>query len=126
MIQQGRDQMQFNMGVPASLVIDMVQSMKAGEPLRSLEVEWDLVPLASARNFGLPENWVQRYEQHHPLRRQVLAVSSVVAGSPAAEFFQSGDILLSLNGEVANTFSRRNTPPRAPRSTSPSTGTAAN
>ncbi len=102
--QQGRDLTQFNMGVPASLVIDMVDSMRAGEPLRSLEVEWDLVPLASARNFGLPENWVRRYEQHHPLRRQVLAVSSVVAGSPAAEFFQSGDILLSINGEVANTF----------------------
>ena len=102
--QQGRELTQFNMGVPANLVIDMVDSMKAAEPLRSLEVEWDLVPLASARNFGLPENWVQRYEQHHPLRRQVLAVSSIVAGSPAAEFFQSGDILLSINGEVANTF----------------------
>ena len=102
--QQGRETTQFNMGVPANLVIDMVESMKAAEPLRSLEVEWNLVPLASARNFGLSENWVQRYEQHDPLRRQVLAVSSVVAGSPAAEFFQSGDILLSLNGEVANTF----------------------
>ena len=102
--QQGREQTQFNMGVPSGLVIDMVNSMRADEPLRSLEVEWSLVPLASARNFGLPENWVQRYEQHNPLRRQVLAVSSVVADSPAAEFFQSGDILLSLNGEVANTF----------------------
>ena len=102
--QQGREQTQFNMGVPSGLVIDMVNSMRSDEPLRSLEVEWSLVPLASARNFGLPENWVQRYEQHNPLRRQVLAVSSVVADSPAAEFFQSGDILLSLNGEVANTF----------------------
>ena len=102
--QQGREQTQFNMGVPASLVIDMLDSMRAGEPLRSLEVEWSLVPVASARNFGLPENWVQRYEQHNPLRRQVLSVTSVVAGSPAAEFFQSGDILLSLNGEVANSF----------------------
>ncbi len=102
--QQGRELTQFNMGVPASLVVDMVQGMKAGVPLRSLEVEWDLVPLASARNFGLPENWVQRYERHNPLRRQVLGVSSVVAGSPAADFFQSGDILLSINGEVANTF----------------------
>ena len=102
--QQGRELTQFNMGVPSSLVIDMVDSLREDDPLRSLEVEWSLVPLASARNFGLPEDWVQRYEQHNPLRRQVLAVSSVVAGSPAAEFFQSGDILLSLNGEVANTF----------------------
>ena len=102
--QQGRELTQFNMGVPASLVADMTASMRADDPLRSLDVEWNLVPLASARNFGLPENWIQRYEQHNPLRRQVLAVSTVVAGSPAAEFLQSGDILLSLNGEVANTF----------------------
>ena len=102
--QQGRDLTQFNMGVPANLVIDMVANMKAEEPLRSLEVEWSLVPLASARNFGLPESWVQRYEQHDPLRRRILVVAATVAGSPAAEFFRSGDILLSVNGEVCNTF----------------------
>ena len=62
------------------------------------------MPLASARNFGLPENWVKRYEAHSPQRRQVLAVSSAVAGSPAAEFFRAGDILLSVNGKVWNTF----------------------
>ena len=32
------------------------------------------------------------------------AVSSAVAGSPAAEFFRSGDILLSIDGEPLNTF----------------------
>ena len=78
--------------------------MKDDQPLRSLEVEWQLMPLASARNFGLPESWVRRYEEHNPQRRQVLAVSSAVADSPAAEFFRSGDILLSVDGKAWNTF----------------------
>ncbi len=102
--QQGRDLTQLNMGIPAGLVVDMIESLKAGEPLRSLEVEWRLMPLASARNFGLPESWVRRYEEHDPQKRQVLAVSSTVAGSAAAEFFRSGDILLSVDGEAWNTF----------------------
>jgi len=102
--QQGRDLTQLNMGIPADLIAGMVDNMRADRPLRSLEVEWRLMPLASARNFGLPESWVKRYEEHNPQRRQVLAVSSAVAGSPAAEFFRSGDILLSVDGEAWNTF----------------------
>jgi S1-C subfamily serine protease len=62
------------------------------------------MPLATARNFGVPESWVERYELHHPQRRQVLTVDTVVAGSPATEFFRSGDILLSIDGAEANTF----------------------
>ncbi len=103
-VQQGRDFTQLNMGIPADLIVDMVDHMKDDQPLRSLEVEWQLMPLASARNFGLPESWVRRYEEHNPQRRQVLAVSSAVAGSPAAEFFRSGDILLSVDGKAWNTF----------------------
>ena len=102
--QSGRETRQLNMGIPAGLVVDMIERMKAGEPVRSLEVEWQVMPLTSARNFGLPESWVRRYEEHNPQRRQVLAVSSGVAGSPAAEFFKSGDILLSVDGDVWNTF----------------------
>jgi len=103
-VQQGRDSTQLNMGIPADLIVDMVDHIKDDQPLRSLEVEWQLMPLASARNFGLPESWVRRYEEHNPQRRQVLAVSSAVADSPAAEFFRSGDILLSVDGKAWNTF----------------------
>ena len=102
--QQGRDLTQINMGIPAHLIVDMVEHMRVNEPLRSLEVEWRLMPLASARNFGLPEGWVRRYEAHNPQKRQVLAVSNTVAGSPAAAFFRAGDILLSVDGEPWNTF----------------------
>ncbi len=102
--QTGRELTQVNMGIPAELIVDMVARLKDDQPLHSLDVEWRYMPLASARKFGLPEAWVESYESHNPRRRQVLAVTSAVAGSPAADFFRAGDILLSIDGEPLNTF----------------------
>ncbi len=102
--QTGRDLTQVNMGIPAELIVDMVTRLRDDLPLRSLEIEWRHMPLAAARKLDLPESWVERYESHNQQRRQVLAVASVVAGSPAADFFRTGDILLGLDGEPMNTF----------------------
>ncbi len=102
--QSGRDLTQVNMGIPAEIVTDMLQLLRAGEPVRSLEVEWRAMPLATARKLALPDEWAKRYETHNRRRREVLAVSSVVAGTPSDAFFRSGDILLSIDGMLANTF----------------------
>jgi S1-C subfamily serine protease len=102
--QSGRDLTQVNMGIHAELIVDMIDRLRNDTTLRSLEVEWRRMPLATARNFGLPETWVRRYELHNPQRRQLLTVDTIVAGSPAAEFFRPGDILLSVDGAEANTF----------------------
>jgi S1-C subfamily serine protease len=67
-------------------------------------VEWQVLPLATARKLNLPEEWVRRYEAHNADRREVLAVTSTVAGSPGEAFFRTGDILLSIDGNVVNTF----------------------
>jgi S1-C subfamily serine protease len=102
--QNGRDLTQVNMGIGADLVVDMIEHRKADEPLRSIEVEWQPMPLATARKLSLPEAWVRKYEEHSPDRRQLLSVSSTVAGTPAEAFFRSGDILLGIDGVPANTF----------------------
>jgi S1-C subfamily serine protease len=102
--QTGRDLTQVNMGIQADVVVDMLDKMRRGESLRSLEVEWSQMPLATARKVDLPDVWVQRYEAHNPEKREVLAVSTSVAGSPAADFFRAGDVLLSIDGALANTF----------------------
>jgi S1-C subfamily serine protease len=102
--QSGRDLTQVNMGIPADLVVDMIEHLRADESIRSLEVEWQPMPLATARKLNLPESWGRRYEAHNPRRREVLAVSSTVAGTPAEQVLRSGDILLSIDGATANTF----------------------
>ena len=100
--QTGRDLTQVNMGIPADVVSDMLDHMRTGEPLRSLEVEWLQTPMAAARKINLPESWAREYEDDG--RRQLLAVSSVVAGTPAESLLRSGDIVLSMNGQILNTF----------------------
>jgi S1-C subfamily serine protease len=102
--QTGRDLTQVNMGIQSDLIVDMIQHLRDAKKLRSIEVEWAQMPLATARKVNLPESWVQRYEAHNPDRREVLSVTTTVAASPAADFFRAGDILLSIDGELANTF----------------------
>ena len=102
--QSGRDLTQVNLGVPADVIIDMIDKLRAKEPLRSLEVEWSPMPLATARKVDLSEDWVKRYEAHNATKREVLTVATAVADSPAAKFFRAGDILLSIDGQLANTF----------------------
>jgi S1-C subfamily serine protease len=102
--QTGRDLTQINLGIQSDVIVDMIDKLRAGEPLRSLEVEWAQMPLATARKVNLPEDWVQRYEAHNPARREVLTVATTVADTPAAGFFRSGDILLSVDGALVNTF----------------------
>ena len=102
--QAGRDTTQMNMGIPSELVVDMVEAMREGRPLRSLEVEWNYAPLASARKLDLPDEWARRYEEHNPERRQILSVASTVAGSAAERVLRAGDLLLSVDGRLANSF----------------------
>jgi S1-C subfamily serine protease len=102
--QSGRDLTQVNLGIQADVIVDMIDKLRAKEPMRSLEVEWAQMPLATARKINLSEDWVQRYEVHNPAKREVLTVATTVADSPAADFFRSGDILLSVDGQLVNTF----------------------
>ncbi len=60
--------------------------------------------LAGARELGLPDDWVRRFEEHNPQRRQVLGIDRLVAGSPAAALLEPGDLLLAIDGKVVNRF----------------------
>lgn len=102
--ENGRELQQQNLGVPAEIVTEMVDLVRSGAPLHSLEAELQVVPLASARKFGLDEKWTSQLEAHSPTRRQVLGVGRLVAGSPAAKLLQTGDLLLSIDGQVVNRF----------------------
>jgi pro-apoptotic serine protease NMA111 len=100
----GRELQQQNLGVPAEVVTAMIDVVTSGRPLRSLEAELQPVPLSVARKLKLSEDWVRRIEAHSPGRRQALGVGRLVAGSPAAEQLQTGDLLLAIDGKVVNRF----------------------
>jgi S1-C subfamily serine protease len=100
----GNDVTQRNYGVLAELVTEMLAVVTQGIPLHSLELEMRQVPLSSARNFGLPDSWADQLSAHDPERLQLLSVTRAVAGSPAAELFQTGDLLLAIDGSPVTRF----------------------
>ncbi|HEX5209893.1 MAG TPA: PDZ domain-containing protein [Steroidobacteraceae bacterium] len=91
-------------GVPIDLVADMVDRVRSGRDLHSLDVELDPEPLASARQMGLAPEWTAKLAAHSPTERQVLTVIRSVGGSPAASLLQPGDLLLALDGKVVTEF----------------------
>jgi S1-C subfamily serine protease len=99
-----RDLEQVNRGIPADLIAEMIKVVEDGRQLFSFEAEFDLESLANARKLGLPDEWVRRFEDHNPHRRQVLAIDRLAAGSPAAALLEPGDLLLAIDGAVVNRF----------------------
>jgi S1-C subfamily serine protease len=102
--QAGREVSQESKGVPIELVREMIDLAGSGRPLYSLEAELQLLPLATARKLGLPDERVHQIEANTDGRRQVLAVARVVAGSPAAALLKTGDLLLAVDGKVVTRF----------------------
>jgi S1-C subfamily serine protease len=99
-----RELEQINRGIPSDLVSEMIGVVADGRPLYSFEAEFDVQSLAGARELGLPDEWVRRFEEHNPQRRQVLGINRLVAGSPAAAMLEPGDLLLAIDGKVVNRF----------------------
>jgi pro-apoptotic serine protease NMA111 len=99
-----RELEQINRGIPSDLVSEMISVVADGRSLYSFEAEFDVQSLAGARELGLPDEWVRRFEEHNPQRRQVLSINRLVAGSPAAELLEPGDLLLAIDGKVVNRF----------------------
>jgi S1-C subfamily serine protease len=99
-----REVEQVNRGMPADLISEMIGVVAEGRPLYSFEGEFNVQSLAGARELGLPEEWVRRFEEHNPQRRQVLGIDRLVAGSPAAALLVPGDLVLAIDGKVVNRF----------------------
>jgi S1-C subfamily serine protease len=102
--QTGGESGQFNRGISSELISEFVQTVRAGEPVHSLEAELGYTPLFAARKLGLDEEWLDRLESHNPVDRRALSVSRLVAGTPAAEKLRNGDMILAVDEQLVTTF----------------------
>jgi S1-C subfamily serine protease len=100
----GREPQQASRGVGIELIADMVERLRSGRPLHSLEVELAPQPLAQARRLGLDAQWLERLEQGGATPRQVLSVVRLTGGSPAQRLLRQGDLLLEIDGRVVSRF----------------------
>jgi len=113
--ESGREVVQVNRGMPIGIVAELVEAARTGQPLYSLEVEFEVVPIAEARKRGLDDAWVARLESLNGGHRQALGVTRVVAGSPAAGVLREGDLLLAVDGKAVNRFRDVERATRAPQ-----------
>ncbi len=96
---------QTTSGIPAYLLRDLARlALPGAAPLRTLDAEFTVLPLASARKLGLPAAWAKRFEVSDPDLRQLLSVVRITAGSPAEKMLQDGDILLAMAARPIHTF----------------------
>ncbi|HED35204.1 MAG TPA: hypothetical protein ENJ08_13490 [Gammaproteobacteria bacterium] len=96
---------QYEWAVPAAFVKDLLAQWDCCKKfeVRSLEVGLATLSIAQARKLGLSDEWTERMQEDNA-KRQVLAVSRIVAGSDASEQLQEGDLILAVDGEAVKTF----------------------
>jgi S1-C subfamily serine protease len=82
----------------------MLDIVRRGASLYSLEAEFRQIPLSVGRNYGLSDTWVERLEQADPERRQLLSVVRTVAGTGTAAALKPGDLLLSIDSKPVTRF----------------------
>ena len=103
-------------GIPANVIqtaLSQARSQESGNGdgkpgLRSLEAEFLLMPMSSARKLGLPDAWATRLADLDKRPRGVLSVERIVAGAPAEEVLESGDLVLAVNDRPVNDFHKLN------------------
>jgi len=96
---------QYEWGVPAELVEDLLEQWRCCKKfeIRSLEVELATLSIAQARKLGLSDDWTDKMQTDNA-KRQVLAVSRIVAGSDASKQLKEGDLILAVDGEVVRKY----------------------
>jgi len=95
----------FFAGIPAHAIRDWLGEGDERAPAwRTLGVELAPLPLAEARERGLPPALAAELEAREPAERRALGVRRVLPASPAAEALRVGDVLVRVNGEVVTRF----------------------
>ncbi|MEC7242742.1 MAG: trypsin-like peptidase domain-containing protein [Myxococcota bacterium] len=102
----GGESSTFFRGLPVEFLDVVLDPMLQGHPpsYRIFGLELATVSLADAQDMGLSQEDSSAFEKADPERRQILSVSRLIAGSQAAELFEGGDLLLSVNGERVTRF----------------------
>ena len=92
-------------GLPINEIKSLHQQwLKNGKiDIYSLEIELSPISIASARNFGLSDDWMNAF-QHNGNKAQVLKIAAKVAGSDSAVQLKEGDLLLTINDQLISDF----------------------
>lgn len=102
--EDGRDILQQDYSLPAGVVAESVRLFKSGEPYRSIDARLSYRSLAVARDWGLSNQWLRRFNELESDKRRVIYVEQVVPNTPTAEVLKPGDVILAVNGELVSSM----------------------
>jgi len=102
-------------GLPMAHIIDMRDQWKSNQKIDvySLEVELRPITIATARNFGLSDEWMEKL-QDGSKKPQALRIIKRVTGSDAFRYFQDGDLLLAIDNQAIRDFNELDNAIRKP------------
>ncbi|CAH0474943.1 unnamed protein product [Peronospora belbahrii] len=91
-------------GLPVSSarhIIDELRASRIPASLNILPAQLLTYSLSKARSgLGLSDAWIQKLESRYEDKRQVLGIKRCAAGTDCADKFESGDLLLAINGQI--------------------------
>jgi len=88
--------------MPAAIVQESLRMHQSKQPYYSIDARLTYRPLAEARQFGLPDEWLLRYNNLPADVRRVLYVTQLIPNTDAAEKLSSGDVLIAIDGELVS------------------------
>ncbi|TQV74055.1 hypothetical protein FLL45_14450 [Aliikangiella marina] len=92
-------------GLPIKHIIDIRDQWAENQAVEvySLEVELRPITIASARNFGLSDEWMEQLQDSNK-KPQALRITRRVAGSEAFDKLKDGDLLLAIDNSPIRDF----------------------
>jgi sporulation protein YlmC with PRC-barrel domain len=97
---------EYHLGFATPSLLPVVRKIQEGvlPKLRILNMESYVVQMSQARIMGVSEEWIEKVAMANPARHQLFMVRKVDCPPPefdsAADSFQEGDIILTLNGQL--------------------------
>lgn len=105
-----REQSSVLGGLPARLIVPIVNKIKAKQSLavRGLDVEFWVLQISNARLLGVSDMWIETLKNktnstNQPSIIYILSITDV--SSLSGKLLKPGDIVLSINGEVLTNIS---------------------
>jgi len=100
--EEGREIRQREWAMPAAVVSESLRMYHSGSPYYSLDMRLIYEPLSRARQFGLPDEWLFRYNALPADIRRVLYVDQVIPNTDAAAKLASGDVIIAIDDELVS------------------------
>ena len=98
--EESRKIRQSEWAMPASVILEALRMYQSGSQYYSIDLQLGYRSIAEARQLGLPDSWLARYNELDASQRRVLYVKQVVQKTDAAVKLSTGDVILAIEGNL--------------------------